>query len=55
MSSEKEIRQKHFKMKALKELTLLGRPNRPGSAHLLSESFQEAKDESVQGRLSIIR
>lgn len=53
MGLEKEARQKRLKKKAQikrRELILLGKPKRPRSAYniYVSESFQEAKDESAQ-------
>lgn len=59
MGFEKEARQKRLKKKAQikrRELILLGKPKRPRSAYniYVSESFQEAKDESAQGRLKIV-
>lgn len=59
VSFEKEVRQKRLKKKALikrKELILLGKPKRPRSAYniFVSESFQEAKDESAQEKLKTV-
>ncbi|KAL1771523.1 transcription factor A, mitochondrial [Sigmodon hispidus] len=59
VSFEKEVKQKRNKKKASikkRELTLLGKPKRPRSAYniYVSESFQETKDESAQGKLRTI-
>ncbi|XP_051009162.1 transcription factor A, mitochondrial [Acomys russatus] len=59
VSFEKEVRQKRLKKKALikrRELILLGKPKRPRSAYniYVSECFQEAKDESAQGKLRTV-
>ncbi|XP_057607850.1 transcription factor A, mitochondrial [Chionomys nivalis] len=59
VSFEKEERQKRLKKKASikkRELTLLGKPKRPRSAYniYVSESFQETKEESAQGKLKTI-
>ncbi|MBO8759723.1 high mobility group box domain-containing protein, partial [Staphylococcus aureus] len=56
---EKEARQRRLKKKALvkrRELILLGKPKRPRSAYniYVSESFQEAKDDSAQGKLKLV-
>ncbi|XP_060045715.1 transcription factor A, mitochondrial [Erinaceus europaeus] len=55
-SLEKEVLQKRLKKKAIikkRELTMLGKPKRPRTAHniFVSERFQEAKDLSVQEKL----
>lgn len=59
MGFEREARQKRLKKKAQikrRELILLGKPKRPRSAYniYVSESFQEAKEESAQGKLKLI-
>ncbi|XP_059137614.1 transcription factor A, mitochondrial [Peromyscus eremicus] len=59
VSFEKEVRQKRMKKQALvkkKELMLLGKPKRPRSAYniYVSESFQEATDQTAQGKLKSI-
>ncbi|OBS68596.1 hypothetical protein A6R68_02867 [Neotoma lepida] len=59
VSFEKEVRQKRIKKQASvkrRELMLLGKPKRPRSAYniYVSESFQEAKDESAQEKLRSI-
>lgn len=56
MSFEKEIRQNIFLKKALlkrRELILPEKTKRPQSAYLLYKSFQEANDESAQGKLRL--
>lgn len=59
MGFENEARQKRLKKKAQikrRELILLGKPKRPRSAYniYVSESFQEAKDESAKEKLKIV-
>nr|XP_020022990.1 transcription factor A, mitochondrial-like [Castor canadensis] len=59
LSLEKEMLQRRLKRKSLikkRELTILGKPKRPRSAYniFVSESFQEAKDNSSQAKLKSV-